>query len=448
MGLSKLFHAVKSGTPEEKRAFWNLCKTAAVANGGNELIGLTKIALDIWADTYQSGGSPAADRATREAFSSSFGSAAAVERQFHKLAEAGELSEDELEKLSGWVAESAVNDLNELTKSANALLQPHVLGALTGAVMGAGIGAWRDKENRTRGAITGILPGAVMGATLTSKMPAGDAGNKKRASLSSKLADIMQGLDQGGQPPMNADAPEQEQPAEEEAPQGGEAIAPPDQGQAEAMEDVDRGHQVVDNMIFLAKQVQLPQLAQEMEQSREMLAGHFADGNAYLPPELQHHFAQSEHAEAFMKKYKQRFGAPTTNGSKKTANVAEHIYQAVDNLRGLAPGGVDMKELRKYLPDAQYVGMIPGYGGLQPGVVSDGGSRTMTWDPANVRHQRNADPEAFYRNLSRPLGTPEAFPAHQRLSEASKAQDQRLSEAYAPKTASVQDTWLSWRTHR
>jgi len=524
MRLSKVFHAVKSGSTEEKVAFWRLCKTAASAKGEHVAIGLTKIALDIWADAYESGHNPGADRITREAFAGSFGSAAAAEQEFSKWAAEGQISEDEHAKLSEWLAEGAVNDLVQMTKAAGSmdlLRNPRVMGAITGTAIGAGLGAWNDKDNRARGALVGAIPGAIAGAAIghgvgeyNSSRAAIEAAKAfqaestrgrgqasvdayrrvaglwkdpdltnaieqnasriaqhhaaghthmpefmhdvlkgggernafmtgvqrvlpkapKTASVHSKLADIMQGLDQGGQPPMNADAPQMPAGGQSE----GEAIASPDQGQTEAMEGVDRAHKVVDNMIFLAQQVQLPQLAQEMEQNRESLANHFADGNAYLPPELQHHFAQSEHAEAFMKKYKQRFGAPSVSGGKKTAGFMENMKQHVDSFRGRAPGGVDMEEVRKYVPDAQYAGMVPMGKARQPGIVSHGGSQMMTWDPEQVRHQRGADPKGFYQAFARPQTPPAAYQAYQQLSEA----------AGAPKTASEQDAWLSWRTHR
>lgn len=581
MRLSKVFHAVKTGSAEEKVAFWQLCKTAASAKGEHVAIGLTKIALDIWADSYESGHNPGADRTTREAFAGSFGSAAAAEQEFSKWAADGQISEDEHAKLSTWLAEGAVNDLVQMTKSAGGMdliRNPRVIGSIAGTALGAGLGAWQDDNDRARGALMGALPGALAGLavghgigayqtdralataarafqaeaqrgrgqgvadayqrvasiwndpSLTSHieqnasriaehyaaghthlpefmhdvLKSGQERNvfmqavqrfmpksPKTASVRSKLADIMQGLDQGGQPPMNADMPEA-------APQGspeGEAIASPDPGQSEAMEDVDRAHKVVDNMIFLAKQVQLPALAQEMEQNRESLAGHFADGNAYLPPELQHHFAQSEHAEAFMKKYKQRFGAPNVSGGKKTAGFMENMKQHVDSFRGLAPGGVDMEEVRKYLPDAQYAGMVPMGPKRQPGIVSQGGSAMMTWDPEQVRHQRSADPRGFYQGFSRPQAPPAAYQAYQQLAGAEGApktagnaywsipaegeipnlhltdeQLQKLTPGHArhllgqpidyspesyeklhalsQKTASDQDAWLSWRTHR
>jgi hypothetical protein len=628
MRLFKVFHAVKSGSPEEKVAFWKLCKTAANAKPEPVALGLTKIALNIWADAYESGMNPGADRVTREAFAGSFGSAAAAEQEFDKWASDGVISEDEHTKLSTWLAEGAVNDLVEMTKTASPgmslLKNPRIMGAIAGTAIGAGLGAWKDDDNRARGAILGAVPGAIAGAAIGhgvgeygasraamqaaqafkteaarghgqaasdayervaglwsdsaiqdfvknnatriaehhaaghnhlpefmhAVLPDGHSRNvfmqavqrflpktPKTASLQAKLADIMQGLDQGGQPPMNADMPPS-------APQGapeGEAIASPDQGQAEAMEGVDRAHKVVDNMIFLAKQVQLPQLAQELEQNREQIANHFADGNAYLPPELQHHFAQSEHAEAFMKKYKQRFGAvsggqkktaffgfgknppvpPTSAETKpawtlaqfekhlqksdpkirlarstydpeiinyieehpvhglvvggypahileevaqnpeaytgytpkaedshpldyygvknfkyKTAGIMENVHQKIDSLRGLAPGGIDMEELRKYVPDAQYAGMVETSSGKrQPGFVSQQMGMTRTWDPAVVRDMRSADPKGFYRSL---VGG--AFPAR-----APTILQQALE---AQKTASAQDAWLSWRTHR
>lgn len=528
MRLFKVFHAVKTGSAEEKVAFWRLCKTAAASEGLPVPIGLTKIALDIWADGYESGMGATVDRSTREAFAGSFGSAAVAEQEFGKWAAEGRISEDEHDKLASWLAEGAVNDLVQLTKSAgtmDVLRNPRVIGAITGTAIGAGLGAWKDDDNRARGAIMGAIPGALVGAALghgvvqyqsaqaealtknqaaqaeallaqafqnealrgraqtavdayvqvaeTLNDPSlkryilshakaiGDhhaAGHNhlpelmnkvitdpgkriefaarvakmvprtKKASMQSKLADIMQGLDQGGQPPMNADVPQG-------LPEGSEAIADPDQGQTEAMEGVDRAHKVVDNMIFLAQQVQLPQLAQEMEQNREGLANHFAEGNAYLPPELQHNFAQSEHAEAFMKKYKQRFGSPNVGG-KKTAGFMENMKQHVDSFRGLAPGGVDMEELRKYLPDAQYAGMVETQSGKrQPGFVSQQIGMTRTWDPAVVRHMRSADPKGFYRSLAEGV-SPER--PRSILTDAPETQ----------KTASTQDAWLSWRTHR
>jgi hypothetical protein len=243
MRIADVFHAVKTAGVKEKHAFWRLCKTAAAKDGGGIAVGLTKIAYDVWADCYERGIDGGASRLDREAFASSFGSAYAAEGMVSKLAELGEISSYEKDYLHSVIAESAVRDLEEMTKA----------------------------------------------------------------------ADIQEGLEYGGEPPMNAD--------ESPAPEEGEVIGPAIDPMAGQAEGLDKGNKVVDNMIFLAQQVQLPQLAQELDQMRDQIAQHFADGHAYLPPELQHHFAQSEHAEAFMKKYKQRFGSPAVGGAKKQASA-------------------------------------------------------------------------------------------------------------------------------
>lgn len=250
MRIPELFHGVKTAGANEKKAFWTLCKTEAARDEGGIPIGLTKIAYDVWADSYERGFEPVAEQASREAFASSFGAAYAAEGMVSKLAEMGQISSDERDYLHGLIAESAVRDLEEMTKS----------------------------------------------------------------------ADVQEGLQYGGEPPMNAD---QSPPPADQDEGGGEAIGAPANPMAGQVEGLDKAHKVVDNMIFLAQQVQLPQLAQELDQMRDQIAQHFADGHAYLPPELQHHFAQSENAEAFMKKYKQRFGSPAVGGSKKTASAQD-----------------------------------------------------------------------------------------------------------------------------
>lgn len=324
MNLTPLFHAVKTGSTEEKAAFWHLCKTAAASHPQGVSVGLTKVAFDIWAASYESGVAFGVRQDVREAFAGSFGSAAAVEGELAKLAQAGQLNAEEHEKLAGWVAESAIQDLSELTKRAGAvtdiLKKPQVMGAMAGFVIGAGIGAWSDDKDRARGALAGALPGALMGAAVTAQRPLTPPAAKTAAQ---KLADIMSGLDQGGQPPMDANQPPAgPEAAGQQGGQGPEAIGEQDPQISDKIEGLDRGSKTIDNMIFLAQQVQLPQLAQELDQMRDQLTQHFADGNAYLPPELQHHFAQSEHAEAFMKKYKQRFGPVAGGGSKKTASFS------------------------------------------------------------------------------------------------------------------------------
>lgn len=539
MRLSEIFHGVKSGSTEEKLAFWGLCKSAAARHPEGVSIGLTKIAYEIWADGYQQGSGVSLSKAEREAFAGSFGSSVTVEAGIAKMAREGQITGYDQTKLNDWVAESAINDLAELTKTAGPatdfLRRPEVIGGALGTAIGGGVGAWSDPEDRVRGAIAGAVPGGLAGTALgygyrthqealkaladmaaekkitadallsekakrdafdlaEADLRAGRAadafaaalgqvskrkksaipgltsaaeaslveharkghsglpadvraamasaspderlaierfyhqvllgGQKKKASQQ-KLADILQGLDEGGQPPMNADGPMGSE----------EAIGEPDAPDPE-LEGLTKANKIVDNMIFLANQVNLPQLAQEMDQMREQLAAHFAEGHAYLPAELQHHFAKSEHADAFMKKYKQRFGSPSAVGGKKTAGMFENIHQKIDSLRGLAPGGIDMEELRKYVPDAQYAGMVEtSPGKKQPGFVSQQAGMTRTWDPAVARDMRSADPKGFYRTL---VGG--VFPA--------RPQSILTQGLEAQKTASSQDAWLSWRTHR
>jgi hypothetical protein len=425
-------------TASEKVAFWQQCKMRAARDPQGMAVGLTKVAYELWADAWESG-MGAAPREIREAFASSFGCAYVVEQGIQKMAAMGQVAEDEAQLMQQWVAESAIEDLKAMVKSANAMRDPRVVGALLGAATGAGAGAWRDEDNRLRGAAMGLLPGATIGAlggqmlkshgdfaskeTVRKATDAAEAaldaakrkgrgqsgydamlhvaqslgaqrGNTdieqavaaakdqlqehfaqglghfpealsavftdptdrlafmqrvqkvmpKHASLKSKLADIMQGLENGGQPPMNADGPQPPPgsleggdeglpPSTDPAAQGGEAIGEQPQIADGALDGLDKAHKTIDNMIFLAQQVQMPQLAQQLDQMRDQLAEHFAAGHAYLPPELQHHFAQSEHAEAFMKKYKQRFGAVGGGGQKKAASAKELAKLALFGLR-------------------------------------------------------------------------------------------------------------------
>jgi hypothetical protein len=427
MNFGEMFHGVKSGTPAQKLAFWDLCKEVASVDPRGMAVGLSKIAYQIWADHYDQGVKMASSQESREAFAASFGSAVVVDLAIEKMAEANEIDAIDCAKMRGWVAESAIDDLSAMTKSAAGFMdfikRPEVIGAIGGMALGAGIGAAVDKENRARGAIYGAVPGAIIGAmgghdfgahqankiqeaasqsvahaqevaTAAQKAkevahraagaqglgqryhdammhaasaPAVAAGkpelakvlaankNKiiehygsghthlpeflhdalgsaserlafgnvitrmaKKGSLNQKLADVLQGVEYGGQPPMNAD----NSPPDQQAAANESLGAPQPDAAVDSLSSGQEGQQVVDNMIFLAQQVQQPELAQTMEGMREALAKHFSEGNAYLPRELQAHFPQSEHAETFMKKYKQRFGP--IKGSKKTA--AEHDW--------------------------------------------------------------------------------------------------------------------------
>ena len=533
MRIHEIFHAVKSGAPQEKTAFWSLCKATAANDAGGVAVGLTKIAFEIWADAFERGFDPGRDRATREAFAGSFGSASAVDATITKMAQDGRISEDEQDRLSELVAESAVRDLEELTKEAGALdilKMPQVIGAIGGAVIGAGIGAWKDEDNRTRGALAGMVPGALLGAVggqgvaswqggqaqkmlergasaakgragydvlLDSKPSFGKVvkenkdkilkhfaqgnthvpefleqhiakpsdrsdlrkalgsvfgGAVKKSALQQKYADILQGLEQGGQPPMNANqlpagslegGPEGMPASTSPNAQGGEGVGQVGGIEDGALDGHDRAQKTIDNMIFLAQQVQLPQLAQELDQKRDQLAEHFASGHAYLPPELQHNFAQSEHAEAFMKKYKQRFGS-ITGTTKKIASFTEDAFQIGDRLRGLAPGGVDMREVRRLVPGAVYGPELSNpdagiFAPKQPGFLAksdDGSWHATTWDPETARKVRSDDPDNFYPAIT--TGMREYLKAHPAGSEQSET----------PKVASFSaHDWSSWRLH-
>lgn len=402
MRLDTLFHAVKQAGAEEKKAFWKLCKTAASNDAGGVAVGLTKIAYDVWAGSYERGLDPVADQRSREAFASSFGSAYVAESMATKLAEAGQISSDERDYLHAVIAESAVRDLEEMTKS----------------------------------------------------------------------ADVQEGLEYGGEPPMNAD--QSPPPAPE-----GEAIGAEPDPLAGQTEGLDKAHKVVDNMIFLAQQVQLPQLAQELDQMRDQIAQHFADGHAYLPSELQHHFAQSEHAEAFMKKYKQRFGSPAVGGQKKSAEMSPALRRA---LMGAALGGVvggagtallSDKESRtpsKVLAGAGLGatagGLIGGLSGgrvaakpemgivLRPHVSEYGryqktGPGAGVWeDPeGKVRYRYEGKPDFDWRSaLERTADIFREARAKGPISDGMGGRNVRI-EGYG-KFGSAQDDWLSWRTRR
>jgi hypothetical protein len=89
-----------------------------------------------------------------------------------------------------------------------------------------------------------------------------------------------------------------------------------EQQAAEAQAKEMAQHQAtVMNLRFMAEQVGLPSMAAEIDGTQQDLMQHFAAGNTYLPHNLQKFFPQSQHAEQFIQKYKQRF-APLTSGAK------------------------------------------------------------------------------------------------------------------------------------
>lgn len=399
---------------------------------------MAKVAMLAWVDA----GAQGVDHDHREAFAASFAACGVVDNIFTKMAETGEITPFEREKLAALTAEAAWRDLENMTKTstskwmgnikdtiAHGLKDSRVRGAIGGAVVGGAVGAAADKDNRLRGAAMYALPGAalgglaghahhewkgmnaekakevaekakevadsiaprreamtnlkdlddaikpalsklthtsetalntgraprtstreptpgnLLGGTVSAKID--DLGNaatkhmaspspevipkfprlKKQSSLHEKLADIVSGYsgpDPAGNPQTQApgQAPPSPDPAQGAAPQGAgdpnaepETIGDPGSGDAGMLDELMRSQKTIDNMIFLAQQVNMPELAQELNAQREQLSDHFAAGNGYLPAELQHHFPKSEHAEQFMKKYKQRFGSPVPGKS-------------------------------------------------------------------------------------------------------------------------------------
>lgn len=387
---------------------WNGAKYVASQDPEGINIGLAKLAMAIWAEACDLGHKPELTKEAREGFFASFACANVTESAF---TEDSSLSKEASLALKSLTAESAVYDLGQLVKTATGgwastlsslpIIQklkdisrmPQARGAVAGGLIGAGVGAARDDENRLRGAAMYALPGAAIGGlmghgiheyrgaqqqALADRMKA-EAAEAAQAAMQAEhrrgrgqlgvdllrdyfnsepqmlqhidinADDLMKHFGEhshlpatisdrirpeehvdihallsrlgrekrsffGGDPGMT---PQEQDPhgMQQQMPQQaqGETLGDPndmngqiqDQGLSQ---EIDKGHKTVDNMIYLANQVNMPQLAQDMEMNRDELAVHFAEGNGYVPATLQHHFQQSEHAKAFMDKYKQRFG--------------------------------------------------------------------------------------------------------------------------------------------
>jgi len=153
------------------RQAWNAMKVAALA-GGNDLVpALAQAAIEKWA-SVEAGARLGHPREMREAFASSVAGAAMVDVAIEKLAASGRYTEVEREFMLDLNAEAAVRDLQHLCKTAGFLsnavqtmaTHPKTTGAVVGGTIGAGLGAWKDDENRFRGAVSYGIPGAVTGA--------------------------------------------------------------------------------------------------------------------------------------------------------------------------------------------------------------------------------------------------------------------------------------------
>lgn len=252
--VAELFHDVK-GHPEHYSVVWEAFVKTASADPDGTSVGLMKLALDVWAVAQARGLRPTMLKEAREATAASFASSYTAAVAAEKLAEFGEITPQECEIVKYHIAQSAVRELATLAKCADAF----------------------------------------------GGMPQGDPS-------------MMQGMPQGA--PQQG-APQQGAPQGDPQQEGPEAIGEQGDAQAGMVEDLNRAQDTINNLLFMAQQVQRPALAAQIQEQSEALMDHFARGNNYLPPEFQHHFSKSEHAEEFMKKYKQRFGAIGGKGSTK-----------------------------------------------------------------------------------------------------------------------------------
>lgn len=143
---------------------WNSMKAAAVNDSEGVYIGLTKIALGVYnAGVATNSVKVAADRESRDFAAISFATAYAVDESITKLANNGQITPDEAIEFLKLNADSAFDDIFGMLKESDWYKHPAVIGAGAGAVVGGGIGAWGDDENRLRGGLFGAAGGAAVG---------------------------------------------------------------------------------------------------------------------------------------------------------------------------------------------------------------------------------------------------------------------------------------------
>lgn len=143
---------------------WQAFKKSAADNTPEAL---AYKALEKWA-TYEAGGALSPDRPMREALSASVAGASIVDDAILKLAAEGRYTQEEADFLLALNAESALGDMRRMLKTALSFGElarsPVVRGGVLGTAIGAGLGAWKDDDNRLRGAVAGAVPGGVLGA--------------------------------------------------------------------------------------------------------------------------------------------------------------------------------------------------------------------------------------------------------------------------------------------
>lgn len=143
---------------------WNNMKAAASNDSEGVYIGLTKIALGVYnAGVATNSVKLAADREVRDFAAISFATAYAVDESITKLANCGEITPDDAIEFLKLNADSAFDDIFGMLKESDWYKHPAVIGAGAGAVVGGGLGAWGDDENRLRGGLFGAAGGAAVG---------------------------------------------------------------------------------------------------------------------------------------------------------------------------------------------------------------------------------------------------------------------------------------------
>lgn len=149
------------------RQTWEAFKASAATLRSEPHEKIAFAALGQWA-SHEAGSPASPTRAMREALAMSVSGAALVDAAVEKLASQGRYTPEEREYLLELNAEAALSDLGALLKTSgafsNAFASPTVRGAIVGGGVGAGIGAWKDDENRLRGAALYGIPGAAIGA--------------------------------------------------------------------------------------------------------------------------------------------------------------------------------------------------------------------------------------------------------------------------------------------
>lgn len=152
-----------------KAALWAQMKAAAATEPGGAALGLAKLAARLGAEAQIVSGATnektASERLDADLLAVGFATALAVDWAIEKQAAAGWISADDARSLGQLNAESAVDELLELAKTAAPawLTHPSTIGAGLGAAAGAGLGAWNDADNRLRGGAMGALGGAAVG---------------------------------------------------------------------------------------------------------------------------------------------------------------------------------------------------------------------------------------------------------------------------------------------